>query len=855
MLDMFTVYPMFADASVDSFNDKAHGSGGAGYVPGYRLQADTIENKAGEPGVYIAVDDEDFDGDGIPGFADGFDLDGAAETADDSSDDAPLYQLVLTFPLGIGQDPPRIKLEYSASDPEAMSPNLTWPNTPFVLPEEGLIRIWRRDTYAWIGMAAMADWTSGLQGDFVAAGVGYTERDLEAGSYVENGQVTLYIQGVRPGEGTIEFWLDVDGDGEGYVLADTVKYSAVSVNLAIDSLNTEAFAEPLSGDSASALRQDQLEDYNQEDATVDVGDITIKAKWGKIVVANDNDEDYDGIPDYADGFNWDGIEGNDDDRAAFDNPETEGVVERAERFVPITITLPEPLDLAKLRLQIDYDASDPGALTRDAAPTAFGLFSYTPPSGSLRIWTTDGDEQRSMEPFYVEGGSYVPPRYNEESEPSDPQFYGPADLETLGFSSEVRSVRLYVEGIKETLADADRVTIRLDPDGDGPAGFIVQDALRITVNSLRILNGSMAPTLRLTVANWENSYEENGDLKFEFIEDDPERFYIQLVAPQLNTSASQFDTIGVMVATESPHVEYSGKTTGHSANATLARLGEGESGTSTNSYFFTSASAHMLVGDHVDDLLDGGPRRDFTHKIALGGRTIVAWAWSGYEFHATALVPREKVITDMQFIILGDAAHKVDFVTDEDWVRQDIDWANERLAQVGVYIDINPATAIQKVQVPQVVNLKSGLEPILNTSIGLPPDRLALFNMPFMTAETDDIIVFYANLIKTPPGQGLIYGQTTFEGFMDKLKPPQNQGKYRNNVVVSMEARRHFIMIHEMLHAILNTDSHAFPPYNVSSAPLDPGGADMKDDSVFKFRRLNSIQESTILKSKFVRNP
>ena len=461
MMHHITVTPLFADASVDSFNDKAHGSGGAGYVPGYRLQADTIENKPGEPGVYVAVDDGDFDGDGIPGFADGFDLDGAASD-DDSSEDAPLYQLVLTFPLGIGQHPPRIKLEYSASDPEAMAANPTWPDTAFELPEEGLIRIWRRDTYGWIGMAAMADWTSGLQGDFVAAGVGYTERDLEAGSYVENGRVTLYIQGVRPGMDTIEFWVDVDGDDEDYVLADTVKYSAVAVDLAIDSLNRNGpFGTALAPNSAAGQLQDQLEAH--------------ASFPGKIIVTNIDDDDGDGIVDWADGFDVDGVNGNADDAV------TGLPSQQAEQFVPLRITLPEPIDLAKARLQISYDASDPGAVIRVAPARASDPFTYAAPAGgTLRLWTVDGSEPRSLEPFYA-GGSYVPPRYSNESDDStdtgafDPHFYGPQALS--GLFSSGRSATLWVEAVKPGTTT---ITVRIDPDGEGPARFMLVDSVRVT---------------------------------------------------------------------------------------------------------------------------------------------------------------------------------------------------------------------------------------------------------------------------------------------------------------------------------------------------------------------------------------
>jgi hypothetical protein len=70
-----------------------------------------------------------------------------------------------------------------------------------VLPEEGLIRIWRRADTVLDRSAAEAGWTSGPQGDFVAPEVAYTEQDLEGEAFDEDGVVTLYIQGVRAGVG------------------------------------------------------------------------------------------------------------------------------------------------------------------------------------------------------------------------------------------------------------------------------------------------------------------------------------------------------------------------------------------------------------------------------------------------------------------------------------------------------------------------------------------------------------------------------------------------------------------------------------------------------------------------------
>ena len=464
-IDMVVVTPLFADASVDSFNDKGHGSGGATAVGGYRLQADRIEENA--PGVYIAVDDQDFDEDGIPGFADGFgllDLDPEDEEHDTNGDNAnlaaPVYPLVLSYPM-IPGFVPSIKLTYPASY-KSVSPSgwvtimdsPDWPTTPFLLPNSDPIRIWKGERFAHDPR------------DVIIPNTVYTPADLGGG----NGTITLYIQGVREGTGTIQYSLDVDGDGPaGFAAADELRFSAVRVNIAIDSLNQAGFT----GQFQPGHPSFELADQREADPTL----------LGKLVPVSDTDLDADGIIDWADAYNWDGALNTPDDWNG------------RRSFVPLTITLPEPLDLSVARLQIEYCASDPAAVIRSAPDRAVDDFMYSlPGAGQFRLWT--GYEEpgvfaiRTYEPFYVTflGGAYVPPRYSEESDvsgdgPFDPHFYSPADLERLGFSSAKRSVTLGVEAVRP---GEGTISIRVDPDGDGPARFLLADTIRLTGFSVQI---------------------------------------------------------------------------------------------------------------------------------------------------------------------------------------------------------------------------------------------------------------------------------------------------------------------------------------------------------------------------------
>jgi hypothetical protein len=362
----------------------------------------------------------------------------------------PLYQLVLSFPTNVGDTPPKIRLQYDASDPEAMAANPTWPDTPFLLPEEGLIRIWRRADTVLDPSAAEARWTSGPQGDFVAPEVAYTEQDLEGEAFDEDGVVTLYIQGVRAGVGTVQFWLDVDGDGPGgFALADEVKYTALDIDIIGNSLNMEGFdpSEALAGayGPMTAALAEQM------------GNNPAANPLGMILIVNDNDDDGDGIVDWADGYNLDGsLTPNADDRAA--NPTTTPWVKKEEQFAKIEVKF-DGFDFSansKARIRIDYDASPP--LKVDPVwhvPTDDGL---------LRLWTKDGYEPRRgasiVSKLSVDtlNGYYVPPRS-----------YGRSDWQKMGLGPTNNTLTLFLEAVRTAPAPnyTTTVTVMIDPNGNG----------------------------------------------------------------------------------------------------------------------------------------------------------------------------------------------------------------------------------------------------------------------------------------------------------------------------------------------------------------------------------------------------
>jgi hypothetical protein len=76
----------------------------------------------------------------------------------------------------------------------------------------------------------------------------------------------------------------------------------------------------------------------------------------------------------------------------------------AVAFVPLEITIPEGVDPNGLQISLVYDGSDPNDMQSASAATPYAL----PNTGSIRVWSKDGTEQRNSDGI-VDGGSYITP--------------------------------------------------------------------------------------------------------------------------------------------------------------------------------------------------------------------------------------------------------------------------------------------------------------------------------------------------------------------------------------------------------------------------------------------------------------
>lgn len=261
---------------------------------------------------------------------------------------------------------------------------------------------------------------------------------------IEDG-MHIAIEGVLPGVVVLEATYEEPSTGQ--KMTDKLRVTVNPVDLDIDSDNNNEWYDP-----QRTPDEDKIEDHSGD------GDHP-----GKIIIVNDNDDDGDGIPDFADGFNKFGGTSN----------QTAN-----EHFIPMVLEIKAPLDLSVAKLKITYSASDPAQIQRSGNGTAESPYVYTPAQGHLRIWTKKGDVAARNMDSVAAGipGDYVPP--------------GEYTLSKVGLLAigEVRRKTFYVEAIarSDSIA-ADQIKVELDPDGDGPLDYTAGgDAVRATLAILAI---------------------------------------------------------------------------------------------------------------------------------------------------------------------------------------------------------------------------------------------------------------------------------------------------------------------------------------------------------------------------------
>ena len=220
-----------------------------------------------------------------------------------------------------------------------------------------------------------------------------------------------------------------DSEEDDVIDTDLIFLTPIQVDLDIDSDNT------------GTIEHSEHEDGIEDDARLP----------GKIIPPDRfTDSDGDSIPDFVDGYNFN-LGTSEDDVA-------ENLV-----FTQIVLELSNAIELSDAKISFNYDHSNPYDVN------IIDEGDYVPLYGSLRIWKKNGNEPRNGEAANAttNAGDYVPS--------------GTYTADQLGFTSS-RTVTLYVEGIE---AAYDRIVVEVDPDGDGPRDYEIEDAVRVTVADAR----------------------------------------------------------------------------------------------------------------------------------------------------------------------------------------------------------------------------------------------------------------------------------------------------------------------------------------------------------------------------------
>ncbi|MCX7933779.1 MAG: hypothetical protein N3A66_00795, partial [Planctomycetota bacterium] len=249
----------------DGYEDRIEDAGGDAPSSG-----SIVGNEEQEiyPGKIIAVNDADFDADGIPDFADGFDA--FADSANDnliaSGSSRPSFTpIVLELPSPLDPAKCRLRIAYAASDPRQVSRSGNAKDGFTYTAGSGNLRLWKKNADAARSKKPVKE-----GGDWVEPGeyAGADLAKLGLGS-----KVTLWLEGIAAAD-RLRISAEVDPDGAsgpaGYVHEDAVRVTIVRVDLDVD-----------------ADRDGQVED-NEED---DRGEDTWTRKKGAIVLVNcDNDD-------------------------------------------------------------------------------------------------------------------------------------------------------------------------------------------------------------------------------------------------------------------------------------------------------------------------------------------------------------------------------------------------------------------------------------------------------------------------------------------------------------------------------------------------------------------------------------
>lgn len=208
-----------ADLDIDSDNDNDFDR------PDRSAEEEDVEDELGDellPGKVILANTLDFDNDGIPGYADGYDLLQHTDFDIDDRDETADFPFAV---LGLSKlycDDAKIRISYDASPPLGVRQTV---NAPFVLPVNGSLRLWRNDR------PNRDPRTVKDGGHYIAPGE-YTREEL--GLTAGKASRRFYVEVVRPSQvpGDIEITVEYSPrEDVGYIARDRVRITGSKIEL------------------------------------------------------------------------------------------------------------------------------------------------------------------------------------------------------------------------------------------------------------------------------------------------------------------------------------------------------------------------------------------------------------------------------------------------------------------------------------------------------------------------------------------------------------------------------------------------------------------------------------------------
>jgi hypothetical protein len=183
-------------------------------------------------GTWIARDDEDFDRDGVPDFADGYASGGTGGNAgpDAAANFTPLHVMPIGFSFG-----DTITFWYDGSDPADVDISGDPQRGYVYTPGAGGLRIWTRNGgWGYVDEYEVAHGrdSRGLEdgGDYVTPGYAYTIADFAAFAD-EYGRITLYVEGVNGSEELGDYTVSVVAEHGTYTYVDALRFTVVGAEL------------------------------------------------------------------------------------------------------------------------------------------------------------------------------------------------------------------------------------------------------------------------------------------------------------------------------------------------------------------------------------------------------------------------------------------------------------------------------------------------------------------------------------------------------------------------------------------------------------------------------------------------